>query len=99
VLIGHLAESAIFSQWQHAPSFKQLRYARWRNDGEVDIAYLRGPEYRPAWIGEIKWSDRASSHFQDETRSISTMRRKHRSTKAASFTTRTVEEYRKLEGR
>ena len=26
--IGHLAESAIFSQWQHAQQFRQLRYAR-----------------------------------------------------------------------
>ncbi|MBM3565893.1 MAG: ATP-binding protein, partial [Alphaproteobacteria bacterium] len=38
--IGHLTESAIFSQWQHSAGFKQLRYARWRNDGEVDIVYL-----------------------------------------------------------
>ena len=54
--IGHLAEFAIFSQWQHSPSFRQLRYARWR-DGEVDIAYLRTQDQRPLWIGEIKWSE------------------------------------------
>src|SRR5882762_2342184 len=30
--IGHLAESAIFSQWQHAQAFRQLRYARWKNE-------------------------------------------------------------------
>jgi hypothetical protein len=35
--IGQLAECAIFSQWQHAFAFSNLRYARWRNEGEVDI--------------------------------------------------------------
>ena len=55
--IGHLTESAIFSQWQHAPNFRNLRYARWRNEGEVDIVYLAGHRQTPYWIGEIKWSD------------------------------------------
>jgi uncharacterized protein len=53
--IGHLAESAVFSQWQHSNSFNRLKYARWRNEGEVDIVYLFGPQLKPRWIGEIKW--------------------------------------------
>lgn len=56
-LIGRLAESAIFSQWQHSPYSTHLRYARWRNEGEVDVVYL-GANDRPEWAIEIKWSDR-----------------------------------------
>ncbi len=35
--MGAFAETAIFSQWFHAPA--DLHYARWR-DGEVDIVFL-----------------------------------------------------------
>jgi uncharacterized protein len=63
--VGHLAESAVFSQWQHSKGSSQLRYARWRNEGEVDIVYL-GPDQKPSWIGEIKWSDRVADHFGEE---------------------------------
>jgi uncharacterized protein len=50
--IGQLAECAIFSGWQHSARFQSLKYARWRNDGEVDIVYLTGAQ-KPLWIGEI----------------------------------------------
>lgn len=56
-LIGRLAESAIFAQWQHSPYARQLRYARWR-DGEVDMVYLDRARQKPRWAVEIKWSDR-----------------------------------------
>jgi predicted AAA+ superfamily ATPase len=56
-LIGRLAESAIFSQWQHSPYSSQLRYARWRNEGEVDVVYV-GSTDRPEWAVEVKWSDK-----------------------------------------
>jgi uncharacterized protein len=87
--IGHLAESAIFSQWQHAASFRQLRYARWRNVGEVDIVYLSSPDQRPHWIGEIKWSDRIKDRFSDETEAIKTLLVHHKSINAVIFTTKT----------
>jgi predicted AAA+ superfamily ATPase len=61
--IGHLAESAIFSQWQHSQAFRNLRYARWRNEGEVDVVFLHSGTEKPAWIGEIKWSDRVRANF------------------------------------
>lgn len=56
-LIGRLAESAIFAQWQHSPNARRLRYARWR-DGEVDMVYLDRATQKPRWAVEIKWSDR-----------------------------------------
>jgi uncharacterized protein len=98
-LIGHLAESAIFAQWQHAPTFRQLRYARWKNEGEVDIVYLDGPQSRPRWIGEIKWSDRVASNFHRETRSMGALLKKHNTIKTALFTTKSVSQVRVLEER
>lgn len=52
--IGHLAETAIFSQWFHASSARY--YARW-NNGEVDIVGLDAQQ-KAAWAIEVKWSDR-----------------------------------------
>lgn len=69
-LIGHLTESAIFSQWQHSPQFRNLHYARWRSEGEVDIVFLAGARQSPIWIGEIKWSDRIGKNQYDETKSM-----------------------------
>lgn len=97
-LIGQLAECAIFSQWQHSPNFHFLRYARWRNDGEVDIVYMPGDQ-RPSWIGEIKWSDRVKNEWGRETAGLATLIRRHKSIKAAIITTRTFEsETAELEG-
>jgi predicted AAA+ superfamily ATPase len=99
VKIGHLAESAIFSQWQHSTSFRQLRYSRWRNEGEVDIVYLAPTDQRPIWIGEIKWSDRIQRHFGEETSAIRTLLQNHKSVNAVVFTTRTFDKMLNLESR
>lgn len=88
--VGHLAESAIFAQWQHSPAFRDLRYARWKNEGEVDVVYLGGAESKPMWIGEIKWSDRIQAHFGDQTRSMATLLKKHHTVESAFFTTKSV---------
>jgi predicted AAA+ superfamily ATPase len=98
-LIGHLAESAVFAQWQHDPSFKQFRYARWRNSGEVDVVYLAHSNDRPLWIGEIKWSDQVERHFTRETKNLSYLVEKHASIEAAFMTTRTFKSVDKLGGR
>ena len=87
--IGHLAESAIFSQWQHSPVVRRLRYARWKAGGEVDAVYLGGNE-KPVWIGEIKWSDRIDNHFGQETASMEVLLGKHKTITAAFFTTKTI---------
>jgi predicted AAA+ superfamily ATPase len=86
--IGHLAECAVFSQWQHSPSFSRLRYARWRNEGEVDVVYLGASNEKPTWIGEVKWSDRIQSNPSKEMRSVVAIIKRHKSIKAAFFTTK-----------
>jgi predicted AAA+ superfamily ATPase len=88
--IGHLTESAIFAQWQHSFSFKQLRYARWRNEGEVDIVYLGNAHERPLWIGEIKWSDRLERDKSGATKTLRNLIGRHPSIVSAFITTRTV---------
>jgi uncharacterized protein len=88
--IGHLAECAVFSQWQHANSFRQLRYARWRNEGEVDIVYLGDGNAKPLWIGEIKWTDRLKTNFGEETRHMASMIKNFPKIASAFFTTRTL---------
>jgi len=89
--IGHLAESAIFSQWQHSSSFRRLRYARWRNEGEVDIVFLSQTEERPLWIGEIKWSDRISRDPFGETKMLRSLMAKHPTISSAFITTKTYQ--------
>lgn len=97
--IGHLTESAIFSQWQHSSKFRQLRYARWKNEGEVDIVYLREPDHKPLWVGEIKWSDRLEQNLADETRSVQTLLKRHKTIGDAFFTTKTIDKTINLEDR
>lgn len=53
-VMGALTETAVFAQWFH--SEHPLNYARWA-DGEVDIVFL-GPEQKPLWTVEVKWSDK-----------------------------------------
>ena len=56
--MGHLVETAVFSQWLHNAAFiDSLYYARWRS-GEVDLVSL-DPQQRPRFAVEMKWSDRA----------------------------------------
>lgn len=99
VRIGHLTECAIFSQWQHSPGFNNLRYARWRNEGEVDMVYLSPSNQKPAWIGETKWSDRVATNFYEETRSVQTLLRKHKSITSVFLTSKTITTTLQLEGR
>lgn len=97
--IGHLAESAIFAQWQHSTSFRQLRYARWKNEGEVDVVYLTPEKPKPLWIGEISWSDDVASKYGHATRSVSALLKKHKKTiKAAFLTTKTLTTATEIEG-
>jgi predicted AAA+ superfamily ATPase len=97
--IGHLTESAIISQWQHSSNFRQLRYARWKNEGEVDIVYLRIEDQKPLWAVEIRWSDSIGQGFSDETRSVQVLLKKHKSISDAVFTAKTIDKTIHLEGR
>jgi hypothetical protein len=97
--IGHLAECAIFSQWQHSTAFGNLRYARWRNEGEVDIVFLDPAVQKPLWIGEIKWSDRIQNNEWDETRGLSTLLRCHNTITGVFATSKTIKKKIELDGR
>lgn len=97
-LVGQLTECAIYAQWQHSPNFRNLKYARWRNEGEVDIVYLQGDQ-RPLWIAEVKWSDQVSTQWARATSGIATLLRKHKTIKTALLTTKTIENETTLEGR
>ena len=55
--MGPIAETAVFAQWFHSDSHRQLHYASWRN-GEVDIVCLDRRRQKPTWCVEVKWSDR-----------------------------------------
>ena len=97
--IGHLAESAIFSQWQHAQQFRQLRYARWKNEGEVDVVYLSPEKPKPLWVGEISWSDDVANKYGDATRSLTTLIKHHRkSIRSAFLTTKTLTTATEIDG-
>jgi uncharacterized protein len=97
--IGHLTESAIFSQWQHSQNFRQLRYARWKNEGEVDVVYLTPDKPKPLWIGEISWSDDVASKYGQATRSITTMIKNNKKTIVTGFlTTKTLTTATEIEG-
>ncbi|MFP5240327.1 MAG: ATP-binding protein [Acidobacteriota bacterium] len=58
-LLGHLAETAVISQWLHSPEFTDKNfYSRWRT-GEVDLIHMERSLARASWAVEIKWSDAA----------------------------------------
>lgn len=66
--MGHLAETAVFSQFLHDADADLLRYARWkegRRDCEVDLVQLRRDTLKPELVAEVKWSDRALSNPSD----------------------------------
>jgi len=67
ILMGQLAETAIFSQWFHAPQFNRIRYARWDKPkgGEIDIVGLDESYQKPLWIYDVKWSDRHVEKLRD----------------------------------
>lgn len=97
--IGQLTECAIYSQWQHSQAFSNLRYARWRNEGEVDIVYLDPGAQKPRWIGEIKWSDRVGENQGEETKNLATLLRRHPSIRECIITSKSLSKEIELEGR
>lgn len=86
--IGHLVETAIFSQWQHSRS-TSLHYARWKS-GEVDIVSLDSSTQRPVWIVEVKWSDRAVSNLPELDNCVEFAAGNHISDSKILVTTKTI---------
>jgi uncharacterized protein len=94
---GHLAETAVFSQWFHSPRTAPLHYARWA-DGEIDLVSLNGPEQLPDWFTEVKWSDRHLTQ-RDFWNGISKFIDLHgKSLKSGIVTSRSVLDNRKING-
>jgi len=55
--IGNMVETAIYAQWMHRKTFTPY-YARWKNEGEVDMVKLSKKDLKLSWALEIKWSNR-----------------------------------------
>lgn len=96
-LFGHLAETAVFSQWFHFPYDETFYYARWKGS-EIDMVNLGGPRHAPDWFVEVKWSDRFLSQ-RDEWKGIASFISQHSNTLTkANVTSRTRFENRSVHG-
>lgn len=54
-VMGHMVETAIFSQWFHT-NLQELYYVKWKKK-EIDLVFLKDNQ-KVGWILESKWSDR-----------------------------------------
>jgi hypothetical protein len=91
-VMGHLAETGIFSQWFHHP--RERHYARW-HDGEVDIVGLSNRQ-KVLWAVEVKWSDRIADSDRELQNVISFCKANH--LEYALMTTRTFQSTRAVDG-
>jgi len=91
--MGHLAETAVWSQWLHDSEVsRSVHYARWkvgRQDLEVDIVSLDQRTQKPRFVFEIKWSDRAVQSL-GELRGLREFAARHRLARQPLVTTRTL---------
>jgi hypothetical protein len=94
--IGHVVETAVFSQWLHnADYIDSLHYARWKK-GEVDLVSLDAQQ-RPRFAVEVKWSDRAASDAKD-IKGLLEFARTNTLTRLPLVTTRTITATREMGG-
>lgn len=94
--LGHLVETAVFSQWLHNDAhIDSLRYARWKR-GEVDLVSLDARQ-QPRFAVEVKWGDRA---FDDpkEIKGILEFARKNKLSRMPLVTTRSRGGIKNMEG-
>ncbi|NWG30189.1 MAG: ATP-binding protein [Rhodocyclaceae bacterium] len=94
--MGHLVESAVFSQWLHNAAFvDSLYYSRWRS-GEVDLVSLDLQQH-PRFAIEVKWSDQP---FDDpkSIKGILEFAKKHRLTRQPLVTTLTKSGVKEMQG-
>lgn len=87
--MGALAETAIYSQWQHS-EVADLYYARWQT-GEIDIVYLSKAEQKARWAVEVKWSDRPIQNTSELDNCVEFVSRNSRIEQPILVTTRTKE--------
>ncbi|MET7243435.1 ATP-binding protein [Methylobacterium sp. EM32] len=68
--LGHLAEAAILSQWDHLSRQRQKYYYRDGLGNEVDSVGLEAGTFQPIDPVEIKWSDRSAKHPRTELKGL-----------------------------
>lgn len=95
--MGALAETAIYSQWFHAPGIDDIRYAQW-DKGEVDLVYLNAGSQKPEWAVEVKWTDRYYNRPSELSGLIEFVRRNKSITDGVLVTTRTKSGFRRSGG-
>lgn len=88
--MGYLTETAIYSQWLHSTMIQQLHYARW-NTGEIDIVNLVASNQKPAWIVEVKWSDRPTQNTRELENCVQFIKQNKSIKDHALVTTKTVQ--------
>jgi uncharacterized protein len=94
--MGHMVETAVFSQWLHNASYiESLHYARWKK-GEVDLVSLDAAQ-RPRFAVEVKWSDRARNDAK-EIKALLEFARVNTLARRPLVTTRTISEIKTMDG-
>ena len=94
--MGHMVETAVFSQWLHNVSFiESLHYARWKK-GEIDLVSLDAAQ-RPRFAVEVKWSDRAPNDAK-EIKALLEFARINPLARRPLVTTRTISEIKTIDG-
>jgi uncharacterized protein len=94
--IGHMVETAVFSQWLHNASYiESLHYARWKK-GEIDLVSLDAAQ-RPRFAVEVKWSDRAPKDAK-EIKALLEFARINPLARRPLVTTRTISEIKTIDG-
>ena len=94
--MGHMVETAVFSQWLHNTSYiESLHYARWKK-GEVDLVSLDATQ-RPRFAVEVKWSDRAPGDTK-EIKALLEFARGNTLARRPLVTTRTISDIKTMDG-
>lgn len=94
--IGHLVETAVFSQWLHNDAYiASLHYARWKR-GEVDLVSLDAMQ-KPRFAVEVKWSDRPWDDPR-EVKGLVEFARLHTLGRMPLVTTRTARGVKRVDG-
>ena len=94
--MGHMVETAVFSQWLHNASYiESLHYARWKK-GEIDLVSLDAAQ-RPRFAVEVKWSDRAPNDAK-EIKALLEFARINPLARRPLVTTRTISEIKAMDG-
>ena len=73
--MGHMVETAIFSQWLHREN-RIPCYARW-DKGEIDMIGLNPKNSSPMWAAEIKWSNSVYTKVE-EIKNLLSFCKKHK---------------------